>query len=131
MRDRFQLISSYMLSTQVSDPAAARGQAVMALGQTIEDHASIAAYGGVFAAVGAMLILVACLVILARHRKRRLARPDLRGQSTRVFDEYRARRGLSSLHRSAASDAPETIGLGPKLMASAALFVEPPLPRWH
>ena len=131
MRDKVQLISNYVLSNQMSDPAAARGQAVMALGQTIEDHASIAGYAGMFAAVGAVLILVACLVMLARQHKRQPTRPSLFKHSGRVFDEYRARAGLSSSHRDAVSDAPETVGLMPNLIASAALFVEPSLPRWH
>jgi len=70
MRDRAQLMTSYVLSSHLSDPAAARGQAIMALGQTIEKQSFIANYSTTFAALGAMLILAICLVILTRNGKR-------------------------------------------------------------
>jgi uncharacterized protein (DUF2147 family) len=70
MRDRVQMMTSYVMSSHLSDPAAARGQAIMALGQTIEKQPFIASCNTAFAALGAMLILAICLVMLTRSSKR-------------------------------------------------------------
>lgn len=58
---KIHLTSNYLLSYCMGDPSAARGQAIIALGQTIEKQALIMSYSD---ALGAMLILAACLILL-------------------------------------------------------------------
>jgi uncharacterized protein (DUF2147 family) len=69
VRDKILLVSNYVVSGYMSDPAAARGQAIMALGQTIEQQPLIAANGDMLAAIGIMLIAVAWLALLARRHR--------------------------------------------------------------
>jgi uncharacterized protein (DUF2147 family) len=120
MRERIQLISNCIVCSHMSDPAAARGQAVMAFGQTIGDQASVAGHIGAIAMLGAMLILAAYIVLLATNRRRLSVQPSGRTESKSIFDEYRARPvlfGCSAmvalvLAASAASAAPLDSPLG-------------------
>jgi hypothetical protein len=66
VRDRIFVLSNYVVSGYMSDQSAARGQALMALGQTIEQQPLIAANSDVLVALGVMLVAVSWLVLLAR-----------------------------------------------------------------
>ena len=91
VRDRIHLISNSVVTSHMSDPAAARGQAVMALEQTIENQASIVSFSDVIAVLGAVLVLAAFYVLVTRHRRLRPARASRRTESPNIFDEYRAK----------------------------------------
>jgi hypothetical protein len=79
-------MTSYVLSSHLSDPAAARGQAIVALGQTIEKQAFTVSYSSAFAALGAMLILAICFILLFRSSKQERAEQGRRIGSQNVFD---------------------------------------------
>jgi DHA2 family multidrug resistance protein len=67
VRDRIDLLTKYFMSRGISDPAAAQGQAIAALGQTVRRQALIMGYGDAFAVLGVMLILAACLIMFTRR----------------------------------------------------------------
>ncbi len=67
MRDQIFVLSNYVVSGYMSDQSAARGQALMALGQTIEQQPLIAANSDVLVALGVMLVAASWLVLLARR----------------------------------------------------------------
>ena len=58
------------MSRGISDPAAAHGQAIIALGQTIRRQALIMGYSDAFAVLGGMLILAACFIMFTRKVRR-------------------------------------------------------------
>jgi hypothetical protein len=66
VRDRILELSNYVVSGYMNDPAAARGQVLMALGQTIEQQPVIAANSDMLVALGVMLLAVSWLVLFAR-----------------------------------------------------------------
>jgi MFS transporter, DHA2 family, multidrug resistance protein len=66
VRDRIHLMTDYFLSHGISDPAAAQGQAIVALGQSIRRQSLIMGYGDAFAVLGVMLILAAAVVMFTR-----------------------------------------------------------------
>lgn len=69
MRDRIQLIASSLLSSHLSDPSAARGQAIGVLGQALAQRAITERCGEALIALGAMLVIALCGVLLFNHRK--------------------------------------------------------------
>ena len=75
MRDRILVLSNYVVTGYMSDPSAARGQALLALGQSIEQQPLIAANGDMFAALGIMLLAVSWFVLFARKGLRWPVRP--------------------------------------------------------
>jgi MFS transporter, DHA2 family, multidrug resistance protein len=66
VRDRLDLMTKYFMSRGISDPGAAHGQAVVALGQTVRRQALIMGYSDAFGLLGGMLILAACLILFTR-----------------------------------------------------------------
>jgi hypothetical protein len=72
---RFHLVSNYVLSCCMTDPSAARGQAIIALSQTIENQALIVGYSDAFVALTVMLILVAGFILLTMTAPWRLGPP--------------------------------------------------------
>ena len=67
VRDRLDVMTKYFMSRGISDPVAAHGQAVVALGQAIRRQALIMGYSDAFALLGAMLILAACCILFTRR----------------------------------------------------------------
>jgi DHA2 family multidrug resistance protein len=66
VRDRLDMMTKYFMSRGISDPAAAHGQAVIALGQTIRRQALIMGFSDAFALLGVMLIIAACVIMFTR-----------------------------------------------------------------
>jgi len=66
VRDRIALMTNYFRSRGLADPAAAEGQAIAALGQTIRRQALIMGYSDAFAVLGSMLILAAFVILFTR-----------------------------------------------------------------
>jgi DHA2 family multidrug resistance protein len=66
VRDRIDLMTKYFMSRGISDPEAAHGQAVVALGQTIRRQALIMGYSDAFAVLGVMLIIAAGFISFTR-----------------------------------------------------------------
>jgi DHA2 family multidrug resistance protein len=66
VRDRIELMTKYFSSRGLSDPAAAHGQAIVALGQSIRRQALIMGYSDAFAVLGGMLILAALFILFTR-----------------------------------------------------------------
>lgn len=66
VRDRIDFMTNYFLVHHVSDPQAAREQAVIALGNIVRKQALIMAFGDTFAVLGIMLAVAAALIMLTR-----------------------------------------------------------------
>ena len=66
VRDRIDLMTKYFMSRGISDPAAAHGQAIVALGQLVRRQSLIMGYSDAFAVLGGMLILAAGFILLTR-----------------------------------------------------------------
>jgi len=66
VRDRIDTMTNYFMSRGISDPAAAHGQAIIALGQTIRKQALIMGYSDAFAVLGVMLMLAAITILFTR-----------------------------------------------------------------
>jgi uncharacterized protein (DUF2147 family) len=70
VRERIQYIAGSLLSSHLSDPAAARGQAIGLFGQTLAQQAPAAGHGAALIALGAMLGVVLAGVLLFRYGNR-------------------------------------------------------------
>ncbi len=66
VRDRIHLMTDYFLSHGISDATAARGQAIIALGQTIRRQSLIMGFSDAFAVLGVMLMLAAGVILFTR-----------------------------------------------------------------
>jgi DHA2 family multidrug resistance protein len=66
VRDRIDVMTRYFESRGISDPSAAHGQAIIALGQAIRRQALIMGYSDAFAVLGGMLVLAACFILFTR-----------------------------------------------------------------
>jgi DHA2 family multidrug resistance protein len=66
VRDRIDLLTNYFKARGVTDTAAAQGQAIVALGQTIRRQALMMGYSDAFAVLGGMLLLAACFIMFTR-----------------------------------------------------------------
>lgn len=66
VRDRIDVMTNYFMSRGISDPSAAHGQAIIALGQTVRRQALIMGYSDAFAVLGGMLMLAACFILFTR-----------------------------------------------------------------
>jgi hypothetical protein len=109
VRDRILLMSNYVVSGYMSDPAAARGQAIMAFGQTIEQQPLFAANGDVLAALGVTLIAVAWLALLAtKYLRRPVLAP--RGIGWRMISDNRVA-ALAFAHPTTAVTHPAAVAL--------------------
>jgi uncharacterized protein (DUF2147 family) len=69
MRDRMQSIAGSLLSSHLSDPSAARGQAIGVLGQALAQRAITERCGEALIALGAMLVIALCGVLLFKHHR--------------------------------------------------------------
>lgn len=70
MRERLQYIAASLLSPYLSEPSAARGQAIGWLGQTLAQQAVAAGYREALMAVGPLLLVVLAGVLLFKYRSR-------------------------------------------------------------
>src|SRR5246500_4564768 len=69
VRNRISQQTDYFLSHGVSDPAGARHQAIIALGNTVKRQALVLGFSDTFAVIGVVLILAAIAIILTRKTK--------------------------------------------------------------
>jgi uncharacterized protein (DUF2147 family) len=70
VRDRIQFIADSLLSSQLSDPADSRGQAICLFGQNVASSVSAGGYDHPFIALGAALIVSLCGALLYKGRRR-------------------------------------------------------------
>jgi uncharacterized protein (DUF2147 family) len=70
-----QFIADSLLSSYLSDPSAARGQAIGWLGQTLARRASAGGFGEAFIALGATVLIALCGVLLFKYRRRHASLP--------------------------------------------------------
>jgi uncharacterized protein (DUF2147 family) len=76
--DRIQFITRSLLSSQLSDRADSRGQAIGLFGQNVANSVSAGGYDQAFIALGAVLIVTLCGVSLYKVRRRATHLIDLR-----------------------------------------------------
>jgi MFS transporter, DHA2 family, multidrug resistance protein len=69
VRNRIAQMTDYFLAHGVSDPAGARHQAIIALGNTVKRQALVLGFSDTFAVIGVVLILAAIAIILTRKTK--------------------------------------------------------------
>ncbi|WP_213771953.1 MDR family MFS transporter [Bradyrhizobium sp. dw_78] len=69
VRDRLAAMTDYFMAHGVPDPAAARAQAIVALGNTVKHQALVMGFGDTFAVLGFVLVLSAIAVMLTRKVK--------------------------------------------------------------
>ena len=67
VRERLNDLTTYFMSHGVSDAAAARREAVVALGNVVRKQATIMAYADTFAVLGVLLLLAAGLLMFTRR----------------------------------------------------------------
>src|SRR5580692_10172550 len=67
VRERLNELTAYFVSHGVSDPAAARREAIVALGNIVRKQATIMAYADTFAVLGVLLLLAAGLLLFTRR----------------------------------------------------------------
>ena len=70
MRDLVQHTASSLLSSHLSDPSSARGQAIGLLGQTLVRRAAAGGYGEALLALGAMLLVALASLLLFNYGSR-------------------------------------------------------------
>ncbi|MGN8020218.1 DHA2 family efflux MFS transporter permease subunit [Phyllobacterium sp. 22229] len=66
VRGRLDQMTAYFMAHGVTDPVAAREQAIVALGQTVKRQSLIMGYSDTFVVLGAMLIIAAFFVLLTK-----------------------------------------------------------------
>jgi DHA2 family multidrug resistance protein len=66
VRDRLAVMTNYFESRGISDPAAAHGQAIIALGNAVKRQALIMGFSDAFAVLGAMLMLAVLFIMFTR-----------------------------------------------------------------
>jgi MFS transporter, DHA2 family, multidrug resistance protein len=69
VRTRIAELTNFFLAHGVSDPAAARQQAIIALGKTVKHQALVMGFSDTFAVIGAVLVLAAIAVMFTRKAK--------------------------------------------------------------
>src|SRR6202047_84179 len=69
VRDRIAQMTDYFISHVVPDPAAARQQAIIALGKAVKQQALVMGFSDTFAVIGVVLVLAALAVTLTRKAK--------------------------------------------------------------
>ena len=67
VRERLNELTTYFMSHGVSDGAAARREAIVALGDVVRKQATIMAYADTFAVLGVLLLLAAGLLLFTRR----------------------------------------------------------------
>jgi uncharacterized protein (DUF2147 family) len=70
VRDRIQFIADSLVSSQLSDPADSRGQAISLFGQNVAQSVSAGGYDQAFIALGAALFITLCGVVLYKVSSR-------------------------------------------------------------
>jgi MFS transporter, DHA2 family, multidrug resistance protein len=66
VRQRIESLTGYFLAHGVPDPAAARHQAIIAIGKLVKRESFVLAFSDTFAVIGAVLVFAAVLLIFAR-----------------------------------------------------------------
>src|SRR5258707_9768835 len=69
VRNRIAQTSDYFMAHGVPDPAAARQQAIIALGKTVKHQALVMGFSDTFAVIGVVLVIAALAVALTRKAK--------------------------------------------------------------
>jgi DHA2 family multidrug resistance protein len=69
VRQRITDLTNYFISHGVADPAAARHQAIVAIGNTVKRQALIMGFSDTFAVIGVILAIAAVALLLARKAK--------------------------------------------------------------
>jgi DHA2 family multidrug resistance protein len=69
VRNRIADLTDYFMAHGVPDPAAARQQAIAALGQAVKHQALVMGFSDTFAVLGVVLVLAAIAVLLTRRVK--------------------------------------------------------------
>ncbi len=69
VRNRIAEMTDFFLAHGVPDPAAARQQAIIALGKAVKHQALVMGFSDTFAVIGAVLVFAAIAVTLARKAK--------------------------------------------------------------
>ena len=69
VRNRIADLTDYFMAHGVPDPAAARQQAIAALGQSVKHQALVMGFSDTFAVLGVVLVLAAIAVLLTRRVK--------------------------------------------------------------
>jgi MFS transporter, DHA2 family, multidrug resistance protein len=69
VRNRIATMTDYFMSHGVPDPAAAHGQAIVALGNTVRHQALVMGFSDTFVVLGTVLVLAAFVVLLTRKVK--------------------------------------------------------------
>jgi DHA2 family multidrug resistance protein len=69
VRDRIAQLTNFFIAHGVPDPAAARQQAIVALGKAVKQQALVMGFSDTFALIGAVLVLAAIAVLLTRKVK--------------------------------------------------------------
>jgi DHA2 family multidrug resistance protein len=69
VRNRIAQMTDYFTAHGVPDPAAARQQAILALGKSVKHQALVMGFSDTFAVIGGVLILAAIAVVLTRKIK--------------------------------------------------------------
>jgi MFS transporter, DHA2 family, multidrug resistance protein len=69
VRQRITDLTNYFISHGVADPAAAKHQAIVAIGNTVKRQALIMGFSDTFAVIGVILAIAAVALLLARKAK--------------------------------------------------------------
>src|SRR5258707_188944 len=69
VRNRIAEITDFFLAQGVRDPAAARQQAIIALGKAVKHQALVMGFSDTFAVIGVVLVIAAVAVTLTRKAK--------------------------------------------------------------
>jgi len=69
VRQRLTEMTNYFLAHGVSDPAAAKHQAIVAIGNTVKRQALIMGFSDTFAVIGIVLAIAAVVLLFARQAK--------------------------------------------------------------
>src|SRR5258707_4406723 len=69
VRNRIAQTTDYFMAHGVPDPAAARQQAIIALGKTVKHQALVMGFSDTFAVIGVVLVIAALAVALTRKAK--------------------------------------------------------------
>jgi DHA2 family multidrug resistance protein len=69
VRNRITDLTNYFMAHGVPDPAAARQQAIVALGKAVKHQALVMGFSDTFAVLGIVLVLAAIAVLLTRRVK--------------------------------------------------------------
>ena len=69
MRQRIAELTNYFLSHGISDPATAKHQAIVAIGNIVRRQALIMGFSDTFAVIGVILAIAAITLLFARKVK--------------------------------------------------------------